>query len=55
MPPIGTTARCQAAQAKELLQVLDYHRDSVVRGTAPLEPGQRDGRREDTFTNGPMR
>ena len=54
-PALGSTARLQAAQAKELQQVLGDHHDSVVARMVLLELVIRPGRRgEDTFTYGVM-
>ena len=52
---LGSTARLQAAQAKELQQVLGDHHDSVVARTVLLELAhQAREAGEDTFTYGVM-
>jgi CHAD domain-containing protein len=55
VPALGSTARLQAAWAKELQQVLGDHHDSVVARTVLLELA-RSARAagEDTFTYGLM-
>jgi len=54
-PALGSTARLQAAQAKELQQVLGDHHDSVVARTVLLELAhQAREAGEDTFTYGVM-
>jgi len=54
-PGLGSAARLQAAQAKELQQVLGDHHDSVVARAVLLELAhQAREAREDTFTYGVM-
>ena len=55
VPALGGTARRQAAQAKELQQLLGNHHDSVVARTVLLELAQQArASGEDTFTYGLM-
>ncbi len=55
VPALGSTARRQAAQAKELQQLLGDHHDSVVARTVLLKLAQQArAAREDTFTYGLM-
>jgi CHAD domain-containing protein len=54
-PALGRTAGCQAAQAKELQQLLGDHHDSVVARTVLLDlAGNARAAGEDTFTYGLM-
>jgi len=55
VPALGRTASRQAAQARELQQLLGDHHDSVVARAVLLElAGQARAAREDTFTYGVM-
>ncbi len=55
VPALGSTASRQAAQAKELQQLLGDHHDSVVARTVLLDLAQKAGAAgEDTFTYGLM-